>query len=292
MNTAPTVVGYQGIKLQDEGNQMTCATFRNMGVDKGMWLSETSITGYHNCDDIKMEEGLSGEYQFHAIKLGPEGLPEGEYIWKEVFDPGAGDEGEWLGDAHWELFGGDHHRIQGKNDETDVWLDVGDSLWISDPPILDGTEGYYLQNSGEVMNLSQAVPMADDGNKAIGNMFCIDAWLSEVTITGYHDCDDIKLEEGLSGEYQFHALKLGPEGVPEGEYIWKEVFDPGAGDEGEWLGDAHWELFGGDHHRIQGKNDETDVRILPGTGLWCSSPMILDGTEEGGYHMVFKGFVL
>ena len=284
------VVGYNGVGLENDGSQMTCATFKNMGANKGMWLSEVTIDGYHDCQEFKDEEGTFGAYVFIAKVLGPEGTIDGEYFWKEAFDPYSGDEGSWQGDAHWELMGGDHHRIQGKNDETDVWLDFGTSLWLQAPEGFEGSEGYSFQNSGEVLNLSQAVPMANDGSKAIGNMFCIDAWLSEVTITGYHDCQEFKDEEGTFGAYVFIAKVLGPGGTIDGEYFWKEAFDPYSSDQGEWQGDAHWELMGGDHHRIQGKNDETDLRIRPGTGLWCQSPEVFDGSE--GYFMVFKGFDL
>ena len=282
--TSANVVGYQGVKLP-EGRQMTCATFKNM-TDTGMWLSDLMVIGYKNgmAEEFINEEGTGTYFSFQILNS-TGGLVK-EYYWRETLDDPWG-EPTWADDGCWK--DKDGVVVQGHNKDTDVWLDKGSAVWFYAPEIFDGleTDGYALQNAGEVLTLAQQVPMRNDGRMAIGNPFPIDCWLSKISVTGYHDCtemDDFINEEGTGTFFSFQLLN--DFGGLKAEYYWRETLDDPWG-EPTWAGDGCWKDKDGTV--VYGENLETDVIIKSGTGMWTLAP---DFWGSDGYYMVFPGLKL
>ena len=254
---------------------MPCAVFKNM-TEKGMWLSEIQVTGYKNGWAQDFEDNYGTGSMFMARKLSPNGIVLATYVWDEYFEPDYCGGGEWGGDAHWKNLDTDA-RVQGKNLETDVWLDVGESLWFTAPEFFDTLEGdgYHFANNGEVLQGAQTVPLCNDGTSMVGNPLPIDVWMSETTVIGYHDSTDDEAIEEWSNNYgtgsDFMVRILNPNGVILATYVWDEYFEPDYAGGGEWGGDAHWKNLDTDA-RVQGKTPETDYKIESGSGLWFTAP--------------------
>ena len=127
-----TGVGYSNLSLQDDGKQMTCATFRGISED-GMWLSDITVTGYQDCEEFQQEQTT---FDFSAKVLSPNGSVKETYEWIDEYDD------EWLGGA-WQK-AGTTEKLHGKTDATDVRLVPSRGLWCQSPEVFEGSDGYFM----------------------------------------------------------------------------------------------------------------------------------------------------
>ena len=112
----------------------------------------------------------------------------------------------------------------------------------------------------------------DSDGKLVEGMY-----LSQLKYDGYQNVEYFQ-ESGLTG---FRVVVLDSEGGELANYIWVDEYN----DETEtWSGGA-W--LHSEEGKFIGEDDEPDVELKPGDGLWCYAPKIRTGAKL--YTMKFPG---
>lgn len=218
-------------------------------------LSDIKITGYEQNESM-MENGAT-DSDFNFTRLDDAGFTmesEEFYGWVDVYEDGA-----WLGGCWYD---GEGNEI---NKDNDVTFNVGEAFWFT-APIAENGEKYTFVNAGQVNPNDLVYTLRDSGN-VVGNPNPAVVKLSTISVNGYQTNQSMMENGATDSDFNFTFLdNAGFTMETEAFYGWVDVYE-----EDEWLGGC-W--YDGEGNEI---NEENDVELKIGEGIWFTAPIAEDG---------------
>ena len=232
---------------------------------------------------MKVVGGLvSEEFNFTLLDYAGCTMSDSDYFfWYDEWDGEAWSGGQW-----WDI---DYSPVDSENDYE---FKASESFWFTsmnapkdeeDKP----TEIYTFVNAGAVDANDRVYKLRDSGN-LIGNPMPGVLKLSDVTITGYQNNEDLKVVGGLVSE-EFNFTYLDYAGCTQSDtdyFFWYDEWDA---DGESWSGGCWWDI--GYSPVVP---EENDYDLQPGGAFWLTSmnaPKNEDDKPTEVYYIEFPTLV-